>query len=151
MLSRIASVMVAVLMVAGLASAQPLADRVPGDALIYFGWTGSDTMGPGYAGSHLEAVLKDSQMTEFVNQSIPKLLAKIGATDQQAAEAMRLLSAIGGPMWRHSTAFYFGGIEMGANGPEPKVAILCDAGAEGKGLADQLKKVLARRRRMNWR
>jgi prepilin-type processing-associated H-X9-DG protein len=143
MLSRIASVVVAILMVAGLANAQPLADKVPGDALIYFGWSGSDTMGPGYAGSHLEAVLKDSQMTEFVNQSIPKLLAKIGATDQQAAEAMGLLSAIGGPMWRHSTAFYFGGLEMGANGPEPKVAILCDAGAEGKGLADQLKKVLA--------
>jgi prepilin-type processing-associated H-X9-DG protein len=133
----------ALLVVVGSANAQPLADRVPGDALIYVGWSGSDTMGPGFAGSHLEAVLKDSQMSEFVNQSIPKLLAKVGATDRQAAEMTGLMSAIGGPMWRHATAFYFGGMEMGPNGPEPKVALLCDAGAEGKALADNLKKVLA--------
>lgn len=140
---RITSVFVALLVVVGVANAQPLADRVPGDALIYFGWSGSETMGPGYAGSHLEAVLKESQFSEFVNQSIPRVLAKIGATDQQAAEAMGLLSAIGGPMWRHGTAFYFGGVAIGPNGPEPKFALLCDAGAEGKALADQLKKVLA--------
>lgn len=143
-MARLTSMFVALLLVAGSAVGQPLADRVPADALIYFGWGGSETMGPGYAGSHLEAVLKDSQMSELLNKSIPRLLQKIGASDRQAGEITGLISAIGGPMWRHPTALYFGGLEPGPNGqPMPKIALLCDAGTEGAALADQLRKLVA--------
>ena len=60
MRTRIASfiVLVAVAFTTAPAPAQPLADRLPDGALIYIGWAGSESMGPGYAGSHLEAILK---------------------------------------------------------------------------------------------
>jgi prepilin-type processing-associated H-X9-DG protein len=128
------------------AAAQPLADRVPGDALVYVGWTGSESMPPAYAGSHLKAVLDESKFADFVNGSIPKLLQKAGMANPQAGQVAQLVTAIGGPLLRHPTAFYFGGIEMPAGGqgpPTPKVALLCDAGAEGKALADLLRNLLA--------
>src|SRR5258705_8275498 len=141
----LAGFIVIVFGISGLvARAQPLADRVPADALIYVGWSGSETMGPGYAGSHLEAVLKESKFTDLVNVSIPKVLAKIGATDREAAQITGLVTAIAAPMWRHPSAFYFGGIDPPARPnqpPSPPIALVCDAGAEGKALADQLRNV----------
>ena len=130
--------------VPGRGGAQPLVDRVPGDALLYVGWSGADSMGPGYAGSHLEAVLKESQFPDLVNRSLPQLLQKIGAKERDAAEFVSLLSAIGGPMWRHSSAFYFGGLDVNnpQGQPVPKFALICDAGAEGPALAARLKALL---------
>ena len=129
---------------AGSVGAQPLADRVPADALVYFGWTGAESMGPGYAGSHLEAVLKASKFQELLNESLPRVFAKIAAQEPGSAEPLKVFTTIGGAMWRHPAAYYFGGIAMNPNGPPaPKFALLCDAGAEGKGLADQLRKLLA--------
>jgi prepilin-type processing-associated H-X9-DG protein len=143
----VASLTVLVIVFATTSSpAQPLADRLPDGALIYVGWVGSDNMGPGYAGSHLEAVLKESKFSDFVNVSIPKVLAKIGATDREAAEITGLISAIAGPMWRHPSAFYFGGIDPPAGPnqpPSPRIALMCNAGAEARTLADQLRKVTA--------
>jgi prepilin-type processing-associated H-X9-DG protein len=128
----------------GSVRAQPLADRVPGDALIYFGWTGADSMGPGYAGSHLEAVVKASKFQELLNESLPRVFAKIAAQEPGSAEPLKVFTTIGGAMWRHPSAYYFGGMATGPNGqPMPKFALLCDAGAEAKGVADQLRKVLA--------
>jgi prepilin-type processing-associated H-X9-DG protein len=126
-------------------NAQPLADRVPGDALIYAGWSGSESMGAGYDASHLKAVLDESKFSELVNRSIPNLLKKIGASDRDAAEITGLISAIGGPVWRHPTAFYFGGLDTSDPNapPTPKLAILCMAGGESTALVAQLRKVLA--------
>jgi hypothetical protein len=89
MLKWVLSLTVA-LVVAGSAKAQPLADRVPGDALIYIGWSGSDSMGPGYAGSHLEAVLKDSKLSELVNEALPRLFKQIAAKEPGAAEPLAM-------------------------------------------------------------
>jgi hypothetical protein len=48
MLKWVLSLTVALVVVAQarFVGAQPLADRVPGDALIYVGWSGGDSMGP---------------------------------------------------------------------------------------------------------
>jgi prepilin-type processing-associated H-X9-DG protein len=144
MLKWVLSLTVA-LVVAGSAKAQPLADRVPGDALIYIGWSGSDSMGPGYAGSHLEAVLKDSKLSELVNEALPRLFKQIAAKEPGAAEPLAMFQSYAGAMWRHPSAFYFGGFSPGnPNGPPmPKFAMLCDAGAEGKALADKIRGALA--------
>src|SRR4051794_7541238 len=93
------------------AGAQPLADRVPDDALIYVGWAGADTMGPGYAGSHLEAVLKESKFNELISASLPKVFQKIGVQQGDAADDIALVSAICGVAWRHPSALYIGGID----------------------------------------
>src|SRR5690348_4322261 len=98
-------VAVLVLVVGWRAAAQPLADRVPGDALIYVGWAGSESMGPGYQGSHLQAVLDASKMSELVNQALPRIVQRIAASDPGAAGPMRMMSGVMAPMWRHASAF----------------------------------------------
>jgi hypothetical protein len=40
--------------------AQALADRIPADSFVYFGWKGTDTPDNGYKGSHLQAVFEAS-------------------------------------------------------------------------------------------
>src|SRR3954464_9223674 len=52
------------------AGAQPLADRVPADALLYVGWAGSEHLAPAYAQSHLKGLMDAS--------SLPQLFAELG-------------------------------------------------------------------------
>ena len=133
-----------VLIIACAATAQPLADRIPQDAVVYIGWSGSESMGPGYANSHLKAVIEASKIPELVKESIPRLLENLGHQDEDAAEMMGLISAIGGPMWRHPSAIYFGGADLtNPNAPMPKLALICQAGAEGKAMVAQIDKVVA--------
>ena len=37
------------------------------------------------------------------------------ATNAEGADALEMVSAIGGPLWRHPSAFYFGGIDVFAH------------------------------------
>ncbi|HYE20390.1 MAG TPA: DUF3352 domain-containing protein [Tepidisphaeraceae bacterium] len=123
--------------------AQPLADRVPGDALMYVAWGGAEKGGPGFAGSHLEGFLKDSDVPKLVNETIPAFLQTIGQKDPQAGQVTMILSALGGPLWRNPSAFYFGGYDRtNPQKPMPKFAILCDAGAEGARFADVIKNMI---------
>jgi len=123
--------------------AQPLADRIPQDAVAYIGWCGAESMGAGYDGSHLKAVIEASNVAELVNQSLPRLLERIGQDDEDAARVTGLLTAIGGPMWRHPSAIYFGGVDAtNPDFPMPKLALICDAGKEGKKLVADLDKAI---------
>lgn len=123
--------------------AQPLADRIPADALVYIGWAGSEHMGAGYAQSHLKGMLDASKFPQLINESLPRLFENLGHQDQDAAEALAILSAIGGPVWRHPSALYFAGIDLSnPDAPMPKLAILCDAGKEGPALAEQVRKLI---------
>jgi hypothetical protein len=130
------------------ARAQPLADRVPQDALLYVAWTGGESMGPAFADSHLKAVLDASSLRELFDESLPRLLdqaVRRAGGDKDAAESAAVFRAIGGPMWRHPSALYFGGLNLAnPDAPFPKLALLCDAGKEGKPLADEAKRLLAR-------
>jgi len=122
-----------------VALAQPLADKVPADAIVYVGWTGSESMGPGLAGSHLKAVLDSSNLGEFFDTFLPAALAKLGQNDPQAGQKLRLLSAIGGPLWGHPSAFYFGGVDFSnPQMPMPRAALLCDAGKDAAALKNEL-------------
>src|SRR4051794_29554538 len=81
MLNRLAvslSVVVAVL-VASVhpASAQPLAEKVRSDALVYLAWTGAKSMGPGYEGSHLKAVLAESNFGDLFGRFVPQVIDRI--------------------------------------------------------------------------
>jgi hypothetical protein len=120
--------------------AQPLADRIPADAVMYAGWKGSGDLGPQYDGSHTKAVIEASNLPQLFNQFLPDLIRKVRVKDPKAAEALDLASAIGAPLWRHPSAFYFGGIVMGENyRPVPRFALLCDAGDEAPQLVARLK------------
>src|SRR5436305_1846156 len=88
------------------ATSAPLADRGPGDALVYLGWTGSDSLGPAYEGSHLKAVLDASSFPQLFQTFLPQLIERVSPQNSQAAQVIQLVSAVGGPMWRHPSAFY---------------------------------------------
>ncbi len=136
----------AVVLTAGTwAAGQPLAERIPADAMVYVAWAGADSLGAGYEKSHLKAVLDASDFKTLVNDFLPRLMERIGREDRNAREAMDVLSAISGPMWKHPSAFYFGGLDLtDVNNPIPRMAILCDAGAEAPALSAKLGELVAK-------
>ena len=125
------------------AAAPPLADRVPADALVYLGWTGADGC-PGYGSSHLKAVVDASAVPQLGSGFLPQLVRRLARLDEQAGAAMQQALDTTGPMWRHPTAFYFAGVDYPPGGrPTPRVALLCDAGADARMLAQQLSSLVA--------
>src|SRR3712207_4509638 len=91
------------------AGAQPLADRVPQDALVYVGWGGSEAAAAaGYDGSHLKGVVDASGLRELVAESIPRMFERVTRGDEDAAAVTKLVMAVAGPMWRHPSALYVG-------------------------------------------
>ena len=125
---------------AGLCRAQPLADRVPGDVVLYVGWHGVDGPIPGYEQSHLKAMVDASQISQLLHVCIPQMVQKLAASDAQAAEIANAGMDIESAFWKHPTAFYIEGMDAGA--PIPKIAILCQAGADSADLTDKIGKLL---------
>lgn len=136
--------LIALLVLPSLIQAQPLADRLPGDAIIYAGWRGADAMGPGYETSHLKAVLDASDFTQLVNDFLPNLMLRIGKEDPEAAKILPIISAIAKPMWKHPSALYVGAIGTEGGEPAPRLALLCDAGADAPALLATLNDLLAK-------
>ena len=143
MSNRIAFVL-AVIFAPLLAAGQPLADRVPADAMVYVGWRGSVEPGPGYAQSNLKAVLDDSQIPEFIDRFLPEVIDKVSQMNPQAGQVGQIVAAIAKPSWQHPTAFFFSGVEA-AHGqmPVPHLGIIWQPGADADALAAQLEKLIA--------
>jgi hypothetical protein len=126
--------------VAGAAS-PPLADRVPGDAILYAGWAGADGC-PGYDGSHLKAVIGASSIPQLFAEFVPQLVRRVGRLDDHAGAVLDRLVSAGSPAWHHPTAFYFGGVDLTGPKPLPRVAVLCDAGPDAASLSEQLDELI---------
>ena len=127
---------------AGAAAAPPLSDRVPGDALVYVGWSGADAC-PGYDASHLKAVIASSTLPQVFTSFVPQVVRKVGKLSGQAQAVLDQLVSAGSPAWHHPTAFYFGGVDYAGPKPMPKLALMCDAGPDATALADQLNRLVA--------
>src|SRR5438445_1543211 len=142
---RLISLVALILFPAALASAQPLADRVPADALVYVGWSGSQNLGPAYEASHLKAVAASSDVQKLFTETLPAVARRVGAGNAEASEVMNVVSTIGGRVWRHPTAFYWGGIDFtNPRNPSPRIALICDAGDEAAALARDMQATIDR-------
>lgn len=126
---------------ATIATAQPLADRVPADALVYFGWSGTNDV-PGYSGSHFEAVLKESNIPAIFKQVMPAAIVRIGREDAEAGRNLQLVYDIAAPMMKYPTAGFFSGIRTEGTQPMPKLGVVCRAGADAVGLRDRIQGLL---------
>ncbi len=129
------------------AMAQPLADRVPSDALLYVGWAGSEKLAPAYATSHLKGVLDSSEIPLLFTDLGPKFvrhlqLQQMLQGDPVARELLPAMLTIGGTVWSKPSALYVGPLDYSGKVPMPKVAILCDAGKEAQGLTDAANKLI---------
>src|SRR5690242_10989590 len=107
--------------------AQPLADRVPADAIVYVGWRGAENM-PGYSESHLKAILDQSNVAAVFNEMVPQLIQRAAQQNAQAGAALNAITGIGSPLWKHPTAFFFAGMDFTKPQPVPRLGILCKAG-----------------------
>src|SRR4051812_14159168 len=116
-------------LVPSLATAQPLADHVPADALFYAGWAGSQNLGATYDQSHLKAVLADCDAQKLFTEFLPKLSEKLGQSDPHGAQVLSFLASVGSRFWRHPSAIYWGGVDFtNPRQPQPRIQLICDAG-----------------------
>ena len=127
-----------------LASAQPLSDRVPSDAIIYLAWQGADKLPASYDQSRTKALLDASGFPRVFNQMLPAAIQRLAKEDKRAADDITAFLSVAGPMWRHPTAVFFSGVDFKAQPqPAPKGAFLCDAGNDAAALFDLISKALA--------
>jgi hypothetical protein len=143
-----------VVVVAGLCApatvtrGQPLADRLPSDALLYVGWAGADKLGPAYAQSHLKGVMDASDFPELFSELFPKIarrlqLEQMMQGDPALKEVIPTALALGEAVWHKPTAIYLGPIDLGGKIPMPRLAILIDAGKDAAALSEQITKLIA--------
>lgn len=133
------------LLVPAMLRAQGLEQSVPGDAIVYIGWAGAESMGEGYDQSHLKAVLEASQIKQFYTDFLPKLFQKIGREEREMAPVTELVSALAEPMWKYPTAIYFGGMDTSdPREPTPRLAVMMHARGDAAGLVRKVNAAVAR-------
>ena len=131
-------VLFAVLVAPAMGAAQTLADHVPADAIIYFGWRGVADPGLGYEGSHLKAVIDQSELPKLLREAVPAMIAQYSRQFPQVGQVADTLVAVGGPMWRQPSAFYLGALDLtDSEHPVPHVALLCDAGGDAANMVEK--------------
>ena len=114
----------ALMIVPAFCQAQTLADRLPDDTVIYVGWKGVDSLGPDYEQSHSKAIADASHLRQFLGDSLPRLVHRIGDYDPQSAEAIDAALQIAGDLARHPSALYVGPLDTAnAQMPIPRIAI----------------------------
>jgi prepilin-type processing-associated H-X9-DG protein len=125
--------------------AQPLADKIPADALVYIGWTGLDSMPAGYQDSHLQALMQMSNLGQVAGEALPQLLGRLGkqSGDAKLSAILAVEAAVIPMVLQHSGAFYFGGVDFTGPQPMPRLAFLCQAGAEAPALQKRLVELIA--------
>jgi prepilin-type processing-associated H-X9-DG protein len=125
------------------AHGQPLADRVPADAILYVGTLGYGTKGPGYEGSHLQAVLDAAQFQQLVDETIPALLRKIAEKDRRAAEGFAIAKPILLPLLKYPSAVWVGTPDLAAGQePKPRAGLLSQAGPDADAMLQHLNDLL---------
>jgi prepilin-type processing-associated H-X9-DG protein len=123
----------------GRADAQPLAEHVPADATVYLGWSGIDSMGPGFEGSNFQGFLKAVDVPRLSEQVLGMVKTFAGSQDRQAATGIDLLAEIVGAAWRNPTAIYFAGVdESNPRAPMPRVALICKMGPAAAALREKV-------------
>jgi hypothetical protein len=111
---------------------------VPSDAVVYIGWQGSDSLGTPYEKSHLKGVIDSSNIPQFFSEFLPRLIERLGKEDAQAAAVFRSIHGIGRILLAKPCAIYFGGIDMNAPAPMPKLTLIADGGADAQGMLNSL-------------
>lgn len=138
---RYLSIVVVALVLCTSVRAQPLADRVPADAMVYVGWRGTNDLGPGYAGSRMEALAKESSFAKILDETLPAAVLANQRKHPEVAKALATTHVLVKQMVRYPTAIYFAG--MSDDNKAPKLGLICRAGADADALLAELEKLVA--------
>ena len=143
---RLILVVLALLVTSALASAQPLVDRVPGDAFFYIGWRGTDTLGATYDQSHLAAIINGSNVKTLFDQTLPQLFEKLTEGKPEEAANVQATLPLLKHLWKRPTAFFAAPAFDKRGDFDGRWGLICDAGDVAadfekgwKGLIDQAK------------
>ncbi len=113
----------------------PLADRIPSDAQMYFGWVGPVAKWPGYKTSNLHFVLSRTHIAKFIEGNLPVLLRKLNElpathNTQLNRAQFKTAIAVASLLITHSFAVYFRPIRTGIHhvAALPQAVLIMDAG-----------------------
>lgn len=118
------------------ATAQPLADHVPADAIVYVGWAGGDKVEAAYEDSHLADVAEAYNLDKVADKYLAPVRDFLAADHQQWGEHAELSLKIADALRRYPTGFYFGGLSRDAFGHLQPV--ICFVSQVGKDNAEQV-------------
>jgi hypothetical protein len=130
MFTRLLAVLVLTL-TATHAHAQPLADHVPADAVLYVGWRGADDPDAGYAGSNLQTVAEASELPQVLSQTLD-VIKRTNPGDPGAALFADMARTVGFASWSRPTAAYL----QQADDPQLPVRFVIHWQAEGQAADD---------------
>ena len=142
MMNRITLIAAFCLMLSTTLLAQPLTERVPGDAVVYIGWQGTDAL-KGYEGSNLEKLAPHSTLGRVFTEALPEFWRLVGeqvGADETDIELSATLTSL---LWKRPSAIYFGPMDLtNPRKPQPRVALLCDAGADAAAVAERVRAII---------
>lgn len=137
------AIVVVLLLSCATLRAQPLADRVPDDAMLYAAWAGSETLGDAYRASNLKAVLDNSKCRELFTQFFPQVAKKIIENEPDAEKPFNVFMSLAAPMWKHPHAIFASIDFSNPQQPVPHLGLLCKAGKDAPALHKQISDLLA--------
>ncbi len=123
-----------------------LADRVPGDAVAFIEWRGTDALGGEYAHSHVKGMVDALGVEKWLKERMEN--AAGAGTDAELRERREVLEAWMGAAMKSETGVYVGPVDFSEpSKPMPKVAIFSKMGnAAAVDLAKRLTAVRRRKR-----
>lgn len=119
--------------------AQPLADRVPGDAMIYWGFKGLENMGPGFDQSRFKAVLDASEAAKFMSEFVPAMMAAEARDNPSDAARLEMLGVLLPTIYKRGGAVFVAQPIMSGNEVTPRLGMMVDAGPDADALEAKLK------------
>ncbi len=112
------------------APAQPLADRVPADAVRYIGWRGVDAAKQDYQGSHLQGLVSQTPINELISEVLPTLLAQRRTEFPPPARMLEKdVSALLPALWHRPWALSLS-VQQVQGQPMPAGQLMIDAGPD---------------------
>ncbi len=135
-------VLFALVMAAECRAGYPLADKVPGDAVLYIGWAGAGSQSAAYAASDMSAFVSHSNLPALAQQYLPQVWERLAGGPIDNKDIVHL-QKIFPKLWQYPTAIYVAHLSIKSNGePDGDDGLICDAGDDADQLAADLLNVL---------
>lgn len=144
MKARLLVLTVAALLLCPLgALAQPMAELIADDAMVYVGWKGAGAVAGEYGQSRLKAVLDASTLPRLLGESLPAALRQVAGNDPAVGQTIEVIMGAGAVVWEQPAAFVLSGFEEQNGQVIPRMALLCKAGNQAEALRKQLEGLAA--------
>ncbi|MEM6259283.1 MAG: hypothetical protein AAGI37_13445 [Planctomycetota bacterium] len=126
------------------ASGQALIEQAPADSALYIAWRGTDDLGPGYEGSNLQGVLRETGLLDAVPEltGLIQQLGEDGLIEEDDAQIIGVAGTLLASMWSGGGAVYM--LAPDPEGPPiPRLCLMWQTGQDQDALRDAINTVVA--------